>query len=449
MSHWAPRATFYHIYPLGALGAPARNDRNLPPVPRLGRLEGWLNALQDLGVDALYLGPVFESTTHGYDTADYYHVDRRLGCDEDLAVLCLAAKKQGIRVVLDAVFHHVGRDFWAFRDVLAHGAASVYADWFHLDFNRRSPLGDPFHYEGWNGHFDLVKLDTDHPAVREHLLGAVTRWITRFGIDGLRLDAADVLSKTFQQALAAHCRSLRADFWLLGEVVHGDYRHWANPTMLDSVTNYELYKGLYSSHNDANYFELAHTLNRQFGAEGRYGDLTLYNFADNHDVDRIASRLKDPAHLYPLHALLFTVPGIPSVYYGSEWGLGGTKAKDSDAPLRPEFEPAAGARLGKHPDLAATIARLSRIRRNHPALRHGTYQQLLVSSEQFAFMRETPEERIVVAVNAAQRPAEVRLPLGESERWIDLLNPGNPLPHPYSPLLLPPRWAIILYADRG
>ena len=443
MLAWPQDATFYQIYPLGALGAPERNPGG-PPIPRLEQLHSWLPALQDLGITALYLGPLFESSAHGYDTADYFQVDRRLGTHDVLARLCTAARALGMRVVLDAVFHHVGREFWAFRDVLAHGAASPYAGWFHLDFQRRSPQGDPFFYEGWNGHYDLVKLNTSHPAVREHLFGAVSAWVDAFGIDGLRLDAADVLDKEFQRALAAHCKQLRPDFWLLGEVIHGDYRDWVGPAMLDAVTNYELYKGLYSSHNDRNYFEVAHSLNRQFGPGGLYQDLTLYTFVDNHDVERIASRLKEAAHLYPLYTLLFTVPGIPSIYYGSEWGIEGRKMGHSDAPLRPAFSPAEGPRLGKHADLAGAIARLSQIRQRHPALRHGTYRTLHVASEQFAFVRETPEETIVVVVNAASSPAELRLPLLEKGRWTDLLNPGEGTSG--ETLTIPPCWGRILQA---
>ncbi len=424
MAHWSTTATFYHVYPLGALGAPERNEGG-PTVPRLERMHGWLPPLRELGIDALYLGPVFESTAHGYDTADYFKVDRRLGDHETLARFCEAARAQGMRVVLDAVFHHVGRDFWAFRDVLARGQASPYAGWFHLDFSRRSPAGDPFAYEGWNGHYDLVKLDTRHPEVREHLFAAVSAWVSEFGIDGLRLDAADVLDRDFQRALAAHCRALRPDFWLLGEVIHGDYRRWVGPAMLDAVTNYELYKGLYSSHNDRNYHEVAYSLNRQFGTEGIYRDMALYTFADNHDVDRVASKLHCAAHLVPLYALLFTVPGVPSLYYGSEWGLPGKKTGHSDAPLRPEFDPTACS--GPRADLRGAIAHLSHLRRQHPALRHGRYQQLHVTSELFAFLRESPEERIVVAVNAADQAATLPLSLPGAGPWTDLSDPQTPV----------------------
>ena len=423
MAHWAWDAFFYHVYPLGMCGAPARNDFGAAPVPRLAQLHGWLGHLQDLGVNALYLGPVFESTAHGYDTADYYHVDRRLGTDETLRDLVAACHEAGIRVILDGVFNHVGRDFWAFRDVLANGQASAYRDWFAgLRFDGRSPHGDPFTYEGWHGHFDLVKLDVGNPAVREHLFGAVASWIADFGIDGLRLDAADVLDLGFQQELAAHCRAHKPDFWLVGEIVHGDYRRWANPLTLDSVTNYECYKGLYSSLVDSNYFEIAYALNREFGPDGIYRDLQLYNFVDNHDQDRVASKLGRREHLYPLHCLLFTIPGVPSIYYGSEWAIEGLRRPGDDSPVRPALDLATAPASGLEPALAAAIARLAGVRSELPSLRHGGYRQLHVAHEQLAFAREFDGETAVVMLNASERAARVSVPAPRDGVWTDALN---------------------------
>ncbi len=336
MKHWAYDSVFYHIYPLGFCGAPPQNDFCSPSTPRLEQVNGWLGHVKDLGVNALYLGPVWESSAHGYDTADYFQVDRRLGNNETLSRLSALLHEKGIRLVLDGVFHHVGRDFWAFRDVLAQGEQSVHVDWFQgLDFHKRSPYNDPFAYEGWKGHYNLVKLNLQNPSVKAHLFQAVEMWMREFAIDGLRLDVADCLDLAFLKELSALCKSRRPDFWLMGEVIHGDYRKWVNAETLDSVTNYVGYKGLYSSHADKNYFEIAHTLKRQFGEEGLYRNLPLYTFADNHDVDRVASRPKNPAHLYPLYSLLFTMPGVPSVYYGSEWGIEGKRTSVDDGALRP------------------------------------------------------------------------------------------------------------------
>jgi cyclomaltodextrinase len=423
LTHWAWDSFFYHIYPLGLCGAPARNDFSSVPEPRLDRIHGWLGHLSELGVNALYLGPVFESTAHGYDTADYWHVDRRLGTDDSLRSLVAACHEAGIRVVLDGVFNHVGRDFWAFRDVQANGTVSAYRDWFAgLRFDARSPYGDAFAYEGWHGHFDLVKLNVGNPAVREHLFGAVGSWIRDFGIDGLRLDAADVLDLDFQRALAAFCRQLEPEFWLTGEVVHGDYRRWANPETLDSATNYEAYKGLYSSLVDRNYFEIAYALNRQFGPEGKYRDLPLYNFVDNHDQDRVASKLPDRRHLYPLYGLLLTMPGVPSIYYGSEWAIEGKRLPGDDGPVRPALDLAAAASLGVEPALTGTIGRLARVRAGSVALRHGGYRQLHVAAEQLAFAREAPDQTVIVALNSADAPVRVSVAAPRDGRWVDLLD---------------------------
>jgi glycosidase len=279
---WLTSAVFYHIYPLGCLGAPDANDFSMPSGNRLAQLSAWVSYLRDLGVNAIYLGPIFESSRHGYDTADFFTVDRRLGSNEDLVSLTASLESNGIKVVLDAVFHHTGRDFWAFRDVRENGPESRFRSWFYLDFNKRSPYGDSFAYEGWNNNFDLVKLNVHHPEVKRHLFEAVTFWMDNFWISGLRLDAADALDRAFQRELVSLCRSRRPDFWVMGEVIYGDYRGWTQAGGLDSATNYELFKGLWSSHNDVNYFEIAYSLNREFGELGIYRDLLLYNFADNH-----------------------------------------------------------------------------------------------------------------------------------------------------------------------
>jgi cyclomaltodextrinase len=426
LPHWATDSVFYHVYPLGLCGAPARNDFGAAPVERLERLTGWLDHIGGLGAGAIYLGPVFESTAHGYDTADYWHVDRRLGTDETLIRFVKAAHERGLRVVLDGVFNHVGRDFWAFRDVQANGPDSPFAGWFAgLRFDARSPYGDPLAYEGWHGHFDLVKLDLSNPDVRNHLLGAVRSWLVDFGIDGLRLDAADVVDLDFQQELAAWCRSIDPDFWLVGEVVHGDYRRWANAQTLDSVTNYECYKGLYSSLADRNYFEIAYGLNRQSGPGGMYRDLALYNFVDNHDQDRAASHLPESRLLYPLHLLLFTMPGVPSIYYGSEWGLAGRRRPGDDSPVRPELDLATAAAQGLEPELAASIARFARLRGDVEALRRGSYRQLLVAAEQLGFARETGSQAAIVLLNAADRPIQVSVPAPRDGLWHDALNGGE------------------------
>jgi glycosidase len=309
MTHWIDNAVFYHIYPLGLCGAPRHNDGSSAPASRLDSLAPWLEHAAWLGCNALYLGPLFESVSHGYATTDYFKVDRRLGDRASLKRLVEKAHGLGLRVILDGVFNHVGRDFFAFRDVLANRQNSAYTHWFSgLDFAADNSYHDRLSYHCWDGHQNLVKLNLANADVRGHLFDAVQYWMGEFDIDGLRLDAADVIDKGFLSELAGFTKSRNPDFWLMGEVVHGDYRDWAAPNRLDSVTNYECFKGLYSSFNDRNLFEIAWSLNRQFAEGGLYRHLTLYNFADNHDVSRVASLLKDTANLLPSTPSFFPCP---------------------------------------------------------------------------------------------------------------------------------------------
>ena len=414
---WVNESVFYHIYPLGFCGAPLQNTGE-SPVPRMEKISAWIPHLKQLGVDAVYLGPVFASTSHGYDTADYHQIDPRLGDNNTFAKVCQNLHENGIRVVLDGVFNHVGRDFWAFQDVCKLKEKSNYCDWFqNLNFGGNSPLGDPFWYEGWQGHYELVKLNLHNPDVVEHLLGAVGSWMEQYGIDGLRLDAADCVDEGFFRRLRQFCKGQNPDFWLMGEIIHGDYNRWANPDMLDSVTNYECHKGLYSSHNDKNYFEIAYSLNRQFGNGGLYQNLWLYNFADNHDVNRVASFLKNPAHLQNLYTILYTMPGVPSIYYGSEWGITGARDKFSDTALRPCLN------LGEIPSpnqaLCDYLCQLADIRHRLPALQYGGYQQVLVKNEQFAFCRAAGDRRVYIALNLADHPEYVEFRV-QNHQLVDL-----------------------------
>ena len=454
---WVRRAVIYHVYPLGLFGAQPRNDFASPPTRHLQGWGPWIDHLLSLGVNALYLGPVLESTAHGYDTANFGEVDRRLGTRADLSALCGELHRRGIRVVLDAVLNHVGRDFWAFRDVQARGPASPYVSWFDgLAFGASSPYGDPFSYRGWNGHYDLVKLDVRNPAVQQHLFDAIRDWVETFGIDGLRLDAADCLDLEFLRALSRFRRTLGRELWLMGELIHGDYRRWVHPEALDSATNYECYKGLWSSHVDRNYFEIAYSLQRQFGRDGIYRDLVLYSFCDNHDVDRVASRLSDPAHLYPLYCLLFAMPGAPSIYYGSEWGIPGQRTPISDRALRPALQLEAMRAHAPHPALPAAIARLAAVRAASPALQAGGYVQLGVQALWLAFLRDSPEQTVAVLVNGDRSPAriEVALPPPGSappfRRARDLLDVGAPIDLGGGALRadVPATWARILELQR-
>ena len=317
---WFDEAVVYQIYPLGLCGAPREQDGILEH--RILRLLDWIPHIQSIGADTVLLNPLWESDRHGYDTRDYLAVDCRLGTWEDLRQVCQAFHGAGLRVLLDGVFHHVGRGFWAFRDVQERRWDSPYRDWFHLNFDGDTGYHDGFWYEGWEGHHELVKLNLQNPAVVQHQFDAISRWVRELDIDGLRLDVAYCLPEGYLRQLRAFTSGLKPDFVLLGETLHGDYNRWMNPEMCHSVTNYECYKGLHSSFNSMNLFEIGHSLARQFGPEPwtLYKGKHLLSFLDNHDVERIASILREPRHLPLAYGLLFGMPGVPALYYGSEWG---------------------------------------------------------------------------------------------------------------------------------
>ncbi|NDL68771.1 alpha-amylase family glycosyl hydrolase [Anaerotalea alkaliphila] len=406
---WAKESLFYQIHPLGFCGAPGENDGNT--VGRIRKVLDWIPHWKGLGVDALYFSPVFESDRHGYDTRDYFRVDCRLGTRQDLAEVCGALQGSGIRVVLDGVFNHVGRGFWAFQDVLRHGEGSAWKDWFFLDFSGDNRFGDGFRYEAWEGHEELVRLNPGNPAVVEHLFAAVRMWVEEFGIDGLRLDVAYCMDREFLRRLSSFCRGLKEDFFLVGEMIHGDYREILDGGGLDSCTNYECCKGLHSSLNDLNFFEIAHSLERQAGI---YPATELLTFGDNHDVTRVASILKKREHLPLLYGLLFGMPGIPCLYYGSEWGVEGVREEGSDAALRPAFD------RPEWNGLTDLLRLLARIRREQKALRHGDYGRVHLSNGQFVLSRRWEGETVLVALNGEDREVFVPLP-GHGGAGTDLL----------------------------
>ena len=398
MSHWIEKTNVYHIYPLGFCGCEKfRSEAKDLEKGRILKVIEWIPHLKKMHFNAVYFGPLFESFEHGYDTTDYYTVDKRLGTNAEFKQVCDELHKNGIRVILDGVFNHVGRDHAAFKDLQQNGQGSRYKDWFAgVNFGGRSPYGDNFSYEGWNGHYNLVKLNLYNNEVVEHLFGAVKMWIEEWGIDGIRFDAADCLADDFIKRIHRFTRDMRPDFWLMGEIIHGQYNRWANGEMFDCVTNYQCYKGIYSSHNDRNYFEIAHSIEYQ---HGQYGNLYMYNFLDNHDVVRLMSVLRNPDHAECCYTMMYGMYGVPSVYYGSEFGIYGAKGQgaDADVPLRPCLD------LDNIPDrndnLMNHISKLGAIRLSVPALQSGSYAKLDLKNQTLLFKRELNGEVAYVALN--------------------------------------------------
>lgn len=412
MGHWYNEAVFYHIYPLGLLGAPKRNDGN-KTEHRMKELLPWIDHMKELGVTAVYIGPLFESTSHGYDTRDYKKVDRRLGDNEDFKEFVTECHESGIRVVVDGVFNHTGREFFAFQDIQKNREHSPYVNWYKgINFAWNNPYNDGFGYEAWRNCFELVNLNLYEGAVREYLFDVIHFWIQEFDIDGIRLDCADCLNFDFMKEMRWRTAGEKDDFWLMGEVIHGDYGRWANDEMLHSVTNYELHKGLYSGHNDHNYFEIAHTIRREFDENGGiYRGRTLYSFADNHDVDRLASKLVNKNHLFTVYTLLYTLPGIPSIYYGSEWGIEGRKEGGNDDPMRPAIFLADMQEEYKDCALTEHIKLLGELKKELPALSYGKYRELCLTNRQYAFARILDDKAVIVAVNNDENPADMSIPV--------------------------------------
>ena len=389
---WYREAIFYHIYPLGLCAAPQFNSYT-DAVNRLDSLYPWIDHIGGLGFNALYIGPLFESSSHGYDTTDYRKLDSRLGSNEDLKRFVEYCHSKGIRVILDAVFNHTGRDFFAFKDIRENRENSRYLYWYqNVNLYGNNSYGDGFSYDTWGGYDLLAKLDLHNQEVRDYHLERIAFWIKEFDIDGLRLDAANELDFEFMRQMRQMTSQMKEDFWLMGEVIHGEYERWVNAQMLHSVTDYKMYKAFYSAHNDHNYFEIAHTLKRQFDQlkDNAYG---LYLFNDNHDVERIASRLLDLRNYYPLLVLLFTLPGIPSIYYGSEFAVEGKKERYSDASLRPHLN--LDELKSKDPFWLKLIAALCQIRSTEKALCYGDYEQLQLTTGHYVFRRGD----IIVAAN--------------------------------------------------
>lgn len=420
---WYDEAVFYHIYPLGLTGAPKENSYG-EPEHRLNTLLPWIEHIKNIGCNAIYIGPLFESVGHGYETTDYKKLDSRLGDNQDLKNFVDACHQKGIKVIFDGVFNHTGRDFFAFKDLKEKREGSSYKDWYcNVNFWGNNEYNDGFSYDNWGGYNLLVKLNQRNPAVRDYICDVIRFWVSEFDVDGIRLDAADVLDFDFMKALRHVANTVKPDFWLMGEVIHGDYSRWVNEGTLHSVTNYQLHKAFYSGHNDHNFFEIAHTVRRLYEMGGNnLNGFKLYNFVDNHDVERIYTKLNNKAHFAPVHILLYTLPGIPSLYYGSEFGIEGRKEKYSDASLRPalnidDYKDAAT----KNP-CTSLIAALGHIRQQSKVLSYGDYKELKLTNRQYAFSRNFDGQSVVITVNNDDSDFVMTVPAGNVSEYIGALS---------------------------
>ncbi|WP_029433089.1 alpha-amylase family protein [Blastococcus sp. URHD0036] len=405
---WVEHVIWWHVYPLGFVGAEKERDPEGPVVHRLGHLTAWLDHVTQLGANGLALGPVFDSETHGYDTTDHLRIDPRLGDDADFDALVAAARERGIRVLLDGVFNHVGRSHPAFRAVLEQGPSAPTASWFRLRWPEAWRPGVEPGYDDFEGHHHLVALDHGSPAVVDHVVDVMCHWLDR-GADGWRLDAAYAVPTAFWAQVAERVRARHPGAYLMGEVIHGDYPRFVAESGLDSVTQYELWKAVWSSLNDANLHELAHALRRHDEFVQRF---VPYTFLGNHDVTRIASRLTDPAHLAHALVVLATVAGTPAVYAGDDHGFTGVKEDRAggDDAVRPPF-PATPQKLS--PLGLPTFAlhqELLGLRRRHAWLHAARTEVVDVANETLVYASTGEGSRLLVALSTAGNPTTLTAP---------------------------------------
>ena len=403
---WVDSAIWWQVYPLGFGGA---EQQAAPGQPLQHRLPGaqWLDYLLELGCNGLALGPIFASETHGYDSVDLLRLDPRLGDDADFDALVQGCRERGIRVLLDGVFNNVGRGHPRFVAALEQGPGSPAARWFHLD-----EQDGPVVARNFEGHDQLVVLNHSEPAVAEHVTEVLSAWLDR-GVDGWRLDAAYAVPPEFWASVLPRVRERHPDAWFVGEVIHGDYVDYVRRSSLDSVTEYELWKAIWSSFKDRNLYELDHTLGRHNRLLEHFAPLT---FVGNHDVTRLASMLEDRRLVAPALAVLLFVGGVPTIYYGDEQGFEGIKEErfGGDDAIRPAFPdqpadlPEAGwATFHLHQQLIS-------IRRRHPWLGRAQTETLHVSNGSLALAARNPHGgRLVLLLNAGDGAVTMPLELGE------------------------------------
>jgi cyclomaltodextrinase len=389
---WVQHAIWWHLHPLSFVGAES-DSAGVEPAHRLGRIVDWFDYAVELGVSGIALGPVFASRTHGYDTTDHFRIDPRLGDDTDFRVLLAAAHDRGLRVLLDGVFNHVGREFPAF---VAAEAGGPEAAWF-----RREQDGGWARFEG---HEMLVALNHDEPAVADHVVDVMGHWLAA-GADGWRLDAAYAVPPRFWARVLPRVRQRFPDSYVAGEVIHGEYAEIVKASGMDAVTQYELWKAIRSAVEERNLFELDHALGRHNDMLDTFVPLT---FVGNHDVTRIASAIHDERHLPHALVTLFTVAGTPSVYYGDEQAFRGTKQErvGGDDAIRPQF-PSSPADLSP---LGESTFRLHQeligLRRRHPWLHRARTTTLHLTNMTLLYEVRAGDHRLVTALNLDDTPLE-------------------------------------------
>ena len=382
---WVQHAIWWQVYPLGFVGAFPADPPPAADEHRLRRIVEWLDHAIELGASGIALGPVFASRTHGYDTTDHYRIDPRLGDEADFDHLIAEAHRRGLRVLLDGVFNHVATEF-------------AHSSWFRKRGNE---------FDTFEGHGELIALDHDNPDVVAYTVDVMTHWLRR-GADGWRLDAAYAVPDRFWAQVLPRVREEFPDAWFVGEVIHGDYSARVRQSGFDSVTQYELWKAIWSSINDGNFHELDWALVRH---NEFLDDFVPMTFVGNHDVTRIASQLENTRHLERALVILFTTGGTPSVYAGDESAYRGIKEErfGGDDAVRPEFTaPLMGVDEQGH-DVFRLHQYLIGLRRRHPWLHAARTSPRSLTNTQYVYETRSDSDALLVALNVDDAPLSVSL----------------------------------------
>ncbi len=409
--NWVKKSVVYHIYPFGFFEAPKYNNDNNRPTNRFEKLRNYYDYFQKLGITTIQFGPIFESVAHGYDTSDFRIIDRRLGTNDLFKTIVKELHDLGIRVIIDGVFNHVGRKFFSFQDILKENQNSQYNHWHFINYSRNNPFNDGFDYKNWEGHYSLVKLNLVERDVREYIFSMVSYWMKEIGIDGWRLDVAYLLPIDFIKELRRVCDSINPETFLIGELIHPPYSKWVGEDRLHSGTAYNVYKSIWSAIASDNMYELKAVLEQSFHLEwGQNKDLILMNFLGNHDNTRIASILQNTDQLKIAFTILFTLNGIPKIYYGDELGTLGIKTEKSDDDVR---RPMIDVGETENNNILSFVQELAKIRQKNHALIYGKINGLYadpVSGKILSFLRQSSKQSLLVVINSGDTDTIITIP---------------------------------------
>jgi cyclomaltodextrinase len=409
------------------LAPPIYTKKDNTTANRLANIRNYYEHIQQMGINVIQFGPIFESVSHGYDTTNYKQIDHRLGNNDLFKQILAELHALGMRVIVDGVFNHVGREFPSFKDIRLNHESSQYVSWHYIDFNGNSPYNDGFDYKNWEGHYDLVKLNLQERKVKEHIFDIAKYWLQDVGIDGWRLDVASLISPDFWKEFGEVCRASRPDCLLLGEVIREPYTQWIGPGLLDAGTGYQVHKSIWSSIQSNNMYELKAVLERLFHPQwGILRETALMNFLGNHDTTRIRSILQDDRKLISAFFILFTLNGFPKIYYGDEIGITGFKTDLSDEDVRKPMIELSEAWPSNGEVILKNVKRLTKFRKNNHALMYGNLISVFADSNVIAYLRKSFQQTLVIVANTGLEPLTKTLPLWnqnlDNSVFVDILN---------------------------